>query len=289
MPAMVAGGGHVPGRFCLKLDDETFSRCAGMQVRICATLQHHLTPSGRLADLVRETPGSLVRPCVVITPALIVEIREPNQQQETPMPDSLIAQALQARVDAFHRLSASNTHWPEVAGLRGSAQLALEVAELAGEKGLMEKATSVITMLDGLLQAAEDEDLATQQEHWKGLDALRQLRRDNHRLVQTTIGMELVDPRWRELVKLYQDTFPAFKVPASVRTRISPKNLSSVVRSEVTELLQVHHRDQRIGRREIEGVRAQAIEAMERRTLAYLGKALPGYDFRAGLNEIEKV
>lgn len=87
--------------------------------------------------------------------------------------------------------------------------------------------------LDALERTAEDEEQAARQQEWGGLEQLRLVRRDNYRLIQTVIGMELIDPRWEHLVKRYQQAFPAFKVAASVHTRISPKNLSSVLRKQV--------------------------------------------------------
>ncbi|HBO1619563.1 TPA: hypothetical protein L4F62_006116, partial [Pseudomonas aeruginosa] len=101
----------------------------------------------------------------------------------------------------------------------------------------------------------------------------------NYRLVQEVIGMEFADPRWEYLVELYQRAFPTFKVAASVKARISPKNLSAVLRKDVVELIQQRHRDQVIGPKEIEGVRGEAMQALERQTLRYLEKALPGFDF----------
>jgi len=196
---------------------------------------------------------------------------------------SHIAAALQNRVEAFQALCASNDHWPAVPELRGAALLVQDVAELAHDQVLKETARSVITMLDALERSAEDEDLAGRQAEWEEGEAKRKVRRENYRLVQTVIGMDLIDPRWAHLVSCYQKAFPAFKVAASVKTRISPKALSSVLRKEVVELLHKRHRDQRIGRGDIDAVRGEAMSEMERQTLRYLSKALPGYDFEAEL------
>lgn len=199
------------------------------------------------------------------------------------MSDNLIriSAALQARVQAFQSMSLKGTCYAAVPELRGAAQLALDVAALANNQWLREEALAVIRMLDDLERSAEDEEHASRQHEWDELEQRRVVRKDNYRLVQTVIGMELEDPRWEELVKRYQQAFPTFKIAASVKTRISPKSLSSVLRKEVVELLQQRNKDRIIGLREIEAVRGEAMQTLENLTLRYLGKALPGFDFHA--------
>nr|EIU2701786.1 hypothetical protein [Pseudomonas aeruginosa] len=203
------------------------------------------------------------------------------------MSDTLITAALRARVEEFEILCASNTHWQAVPLLRGAAQLAFDVAELGGDLALKAEAEEVIDMLNALERAAEDEEQGNRELEWEGLEQLRLVRKGNNRLVQEVIGMEFADPRWEYLVELYQRAFPTFKVAASVKARISPKNLSAVLRKEVVELVQQRHRDQVIGPKEIDGVRGEAMHALEHQTLRYLGKALPGFDFTAVLPAYE--
>lgn len=203
------------------------------------------------------------------------------------MSDTLITAALRARVGEFEILCASNTHWQAVPLLRGAAQLALDVAELGGDLALKAEAEEVIGMLNALERAAEDQEQGSRTLEWEGLEQLRLVRKGNYRLVQEVIGMEFADPRWEYLVELYQRAFPTFKVAASVKARISPKNLSAVLRKDVVELIQQRHRDQVIGPKEIEGVRGEAMQALERQTLRYLEKALPGFDFTAVLPAYE--
>lgn len=195
------------------------------------------------------------------------------------MSDTLITTALRARVEEFEILCASNTHWQALPLLRGAAQLALDVAELGDDQVLKAEAEEVIGMLNALERAAEDQEQGSRTLEWEGLEQLRLVRKGNYRLVQEVIGMEFADPRWEYLVELYQRAFPTFKVAASVKARISPKNLSAVLRKDVVELIQQRHRDQVIGPKEIEGVRGEAMQALERQTLRYLEKALPGFDF----------
>ena len=195
------------------------------------------------------------------------------------MSDTLITAALRARVEEFEILCASNTHWQAVPLLRGAAQLALDVAELGDDQVLKAEAEEVIGMLNAHERAAEDQEQGSRTLEWEGLEQLRLVRKGNYRLVQEVIGMEFADPRWEYLVELYQRAFPTFKVAASVKARISPKNLSAVLRKDVVELIQQRHRDQVIGPKEIEGVRGEAMQALERQTLRYLEKALPGFDF----------
>ncbi|HCF2940955.1 TPA: hypothetical protein NIB45_005458 [Pseudomonas aeruginosa] len=195
------------------------------------------------------------------------------------MSDTFITAALRARVEEFEILCASNTHWQAVPLLRGAAQLALDVAELGDDQVLKAEAEEVIGMLNALERAAEDQEQGSRTLEWEGLEQLRLVRKGNYRLVQEVIGMEFADPRWEYLVELYQRAFPTFKVAASVKARISPKNLSAVLRKDVVELIQQRHRDQVIGPKEIEGVRGEAMQALERQTLRYLEKALPGFDF----------
>ncbi|EPG9350642.1 hypothetical protein ACKU3Z_029975 [Pseudomonas aeruginosa] len=203
------------------------------------------------------------------------------------MSDTFITAALRARVEEFEILCASNTHWQAVPLLRGAAQLALDVAELRDDQVLKAEAEEVIGMLNALERAAEDQEQGSRTLEWEGLEQLRLVRKGNYRLVQEVIGMEFADPRWEYLVELYQRAFPTFKVAASVKARISPKNLSAVLRKEVVELVQQRHRDQVIGAKEIEGVRGEAMQALERQTLRYLEKALPGFDCTAVLPAYE--
>lgn len=189
-----------------------------------------------------------------------------------------ISQALQIRFAAFKGRKDDDYQSENIA--HGAAHLALDVGIITNDPLLIAKAQEVITAISDFWQRQEEQDQKALADSYADSDAFRDKRRQAYRMVKELVGKEFHDSRWVELIEIYQKTFPSFLVRASVYARIDPKQAASRLRNELADLLTNKRLDRAPTLGEVQALLPSAKALLEERTICYLERALPGFDFR---------
>lgn len=199
------------------------------------------------------------------------------------MSDSAVCVALKARFLSFQSDPAIQNEFGADDQLKGAARLALDVASLTEDTGLMTEAQIVLRWLLDFETEREAEEDQARDEQFSAWGSARQIGRNTNRLIKAIVGMELEDSRWNSLVTAYKEAFPTFRVAPSVYDRLSPKALSRVLRKHIEDLAGSRYSGRVPTAAEIEVLRDEAMLILEANTLRYLEKALPGLDFEPHL------
>lgn len=186
-----------------------------------------------------------------------------------------VSKALQLKLGTFKRDPANENEQ----FLEGAALLAIDVGIIMNAPQLIAEAQQVINWLRDW---EVEQELKIDQEMEASYAASQKAREpvvEAHRLAKVIVGREHQDQRWLLLVAAYQEAFPTFIVRNAVFARLHPKQLSYRLRGLLMDVI----KDKRLGRSPTEMEMRECLPEAETRlqlqTVAYLERALPGYDF----------
>jgi hypothetical protein len=189
-----------------------------------------------------------------------------------------ISQALRIRFAAFKGRKEDDYQSEDIA--HGAAHLALDVGIITNDASLIAQAQEVITAITDCWQLEDEQDRKAMADSYADWDASQEKHREAYRMVKELVGKEFHDPRWGELIEIYQQTFPSFLVRGSVYARIDPKQAASRLRAELADLVKDKRLDRAPTPGEVQALLPSAKALLEERTVCYLERALPGFDFR---------
>lgn len=189
-----------------------------------------------------------------------------------------VSQALQIRFAAFERHDKDDYESEDIA--HGAALLALDVGIITNDPLLIAQAQEVLASITRCRQLEDEQDAQYMADSYAAWDASQEKHKQAFVMVKELVGKEFHDPRWTALIEIYQEAFPTFLVRDSVYARIGPKQAATRLRHELVELVKSKRLDRAPTRGEVHALLPDAKVLLESRTVGYLERALPGFDFR---------
>lgn len=189
-----------------------------------------------------------------------------------------VSQALQIRFAAFERHGKDDYESEDIA--HGAALLALDVGIISNDSLLIALAQEVLSSINRSRQLEDEQDAQYMADSYAALDASEAKHKQAFSMVKELVGKEFHDPRWSALIEIYQEVFPTFLVRDSVYARIGPKQAANRLRHELAKLVKDKWLDRAPTPGEVHALLPHAKALLEARTLSYLERALPGFDFQ---------
>ncbi|WLG51110.1 hypothetical protein [Pseudomonas sp. FP1742] len=189
-----------------------------------------------------------------------------------------VSQALQIRFATFERRKEDDYESEDIA--HGAAHLALDIGIITNDPLLIAQAQEVLTTINRWRELQDEQDAQYMADSHAAWDASQEKHRQAYVMVKELVGKEFHDPRWSALIEIYQEAFPTFLVRGSVYARIDPKQGASRLRHELAELVKDKRLDRAPTPGEVHALLPSAKALLEERTISYLERALPGFDFR---------
>lgn len=189
-----------------------------------------------------------------------------------------VSQALQIRFAAFERHDKDDYESEDIA--HGAALLALDVGIITNDSLLIAQAQEVLTSINRSRQLEDEQDAQYMADSYAAMDASQEKHKQAFAMVKELVGKEFHDPRWSALIEIYQEAFPTFLVRDSVYARIGPKQAANRLRHELVKLVKNKRLDRAPTLGEVHALLPDAKALLESRTVGYLERALPGFDFR---------
>ncbi|NWA26943.1 hypothetical protein HX866_18825 [Pseudomonas gingeri] len=189
-----------------------------------------------------------------------------------------VSQALQIRFAAFERHDKDDYESEDIA--HGAALLALDVGIITNDSLLIAQAQEVLASINRSRQLEDEQDAQCMADSYAAMDASQEKHKQAFAMVKELVGKEFHDPRWSALIEIYQEAFPTFLVRDSVYARIGPKQAVNRLRHELVKLVTNKRLDRAPMLGEVHALLPDAKALLESRTVDYLERALPGFDFR---------
>ena len=189
-----------------------------------------------------------------------------------------VSQALRIRFAAFERHDKDDYESEDIA--HGAALLALDVGIITNDSLLIAQAQEVLASINRSRQLEDEQDAQYMADSYAALDASQAKHKQAFVMVKELVGKEFHDPRWSALIEIYQEAFPTFLVRDSVYARIGPKQAANRLRHELAKLVKDKRLDRAPTPGEVHSLLPNAKALLEARTLSYLERALPGFDFQ---------
>lgn len=189
-----------------------------------------------------------------------------------------VSQALQIRFGAFEQRERDDYESEGIA--HGAALLALDVGIITNDSLLIAQAQEVLDSINRSRELEDEQEAQYMADTYADWDASREKHKQASAMVKELVGKEFHDLRWNALVEVYKEAFPTFLVRDSVYARIGPKQEATRLRTELVELVKNKRLDRAPTRGEVHALLPDAKALLESRTLGYLERALPGFDFQ---------
>lgn len=189
-----------------------------------------------------------------------------------------VSQALQIRFSSFEQRDKEDYESEGIA--HGAALLALDVGIITNDSLLIAQAEEVLDSITRFRELEDEQEAQYMTDTYADWDASQQKHKQAFVMVKELVGKEFHDLRWNALIEVYKEAFPTFLVRDSVYARIGPKQAATRLRTELIELVKSKRLDRAPTRDEVHALLPDAKALLESRTIGYLERALPGFDFQ---------